>query len=67
MLPGDLKAAQDNDVLFYPIIPGDEEASWDRFRDEALRKFFDRNYEGAYQENLLKAFDDALPESPHWK
>ena len=65
--PGDLQAARDNDVLFYPIVPGDEEASWDRFRDEGLQKFFDLKYEGAYQKKLLKAFDDALPESPHWK
>ncbi len=64
--PGDLQAAQDNGVLFYPIVPGDEESSWDRFRDEGLQKFFAGEFKGSYQNGLLKAFDEALPESPHW-
>lgn len=64
--PGDLKAAQANDVLFYPIIPGSEEESWDRFRDEALTKFFAGEYAGSYQEDLLGDFDKALPENPPW-
>ncbi len=64
--PGDLKAAQANGVLFYPIVPGAEEESWDRFRDEALGKFFSGSYAGAYQDGLLAAFDAALPENPSW-
>lgn len=64
--PGDLKAAEANGVLFYPIVPGAEEASWDRFRDEALGKFFSGAYAGAYQEGLLADFDKALPEYPTW-
>ncbi|MBD3306890.1 HAD hydrolase-like protein, partial [candidate division KSB3 bacterium] len=34
--PGDYKAATDNGVLFYPINPGAEEASWERFYNEAI-------------------------------
>lgn len=33
---GDLKAAKDNGVLFYPINPGHEKESWKRFFEEGL-------------------------------
>jgi phosphoglycolate phosphatase-like HAD superfamily hydrolase len=65
--PGDLKAANANNALFFPIIPGDEEASWAKFASEALAKFFDGSYAGAYQESLLGDFDKALPAEPPWK
>jgi hypothetical protein len=64
--PGDLKAAQDNGVLFFPIIPGTEEESWDKFRDEGLDRFFAGTFAGDYQKRLLAAFDAALPENPPW-
>src|SRR4051794_517960 len=32
--PGDRKAAEANGVLFYPIDPGQEDESWQRFHDE---------------------------------
>ncbi|MDW8268699.1 MAG: HAD hydrolase-like protein, partial [Anaerolineae bacterium] len=32
--PGDREAAKSAGVLFYPIIPGDEEQSWKRFYEE---------------------------------
>ena len=38
--PGDLKAAKSNNVLFFPINPGHEEESWERFYSKALDKFF---------------------------
>lgn len=64
--PGDLKAAQANGVLFYPIIPGAEESSWDRFEREALDRFLNQTYAGDFQKDLLKEFDAALPEDPPW-
>lgn len=64
--PGDYKAAHANESLFYPINPGEEEKSWERFHGEALDKFFDGTYEGAYQESLLDEFNKYLPESPSW-
>ena len=64
--PGDLKAAQANQALFYPIIPGDEEASWQRFHQEAVDKFLGDAYAGLYQESLLTEFSQALPEDPPW-
>ena len=64
--PGDLKAAQANKVLFFPIIPGREEESWAKLNAEGLDRFFNSTYAGAYQESLLQDFDKALPEFPSW-
>ncbi len=65
--PGDLKAAQANNALFYPILPGNEEASWARFHDEGIDKFLSGTYAGAYEQELLAEFEKALPELPPWK
>lgn len=64
--PGDFKAAKANGALFYPIVPGDEEASWKRFHNEALQNFFNGSYAGPYEAGLIKQFDASLPEKPHW-
>lgn len=65
--PGDFSAAKSNGVLFYPINPGHEEASWERFYSEALDKFFAGTYAGAYEAKLISEFDAYLPENPTWK
>jgi len=64
---GDLKAARDNDALFYPIRPGDEQASWQRFHEEAVHRFLDGEYAGAYETELLVEFEERLPEMPPWQ
>ena len=64
--PGDFKAAKSNGALFHPIVPGKEEASWKRFFDEALERFFSGTYAGAYEASLVKEFDASLPEKPNW-
>ena len=64
---GDLKAARAVDALFYPVLPGREEWSWERFHGEALDRFFAGTYAGPYQEGLMKELDEALPETPPWK
>lgn len=58
--PGDLDAAQKNDVLYYPILFGHEKFSWERFIDEALEKFMSKNYTGQYQDKMIKEFNDLL-------
>lgn len=63
---GDLKAAQHVEALFYPILPGREEASWQRFFEEALDRFFAGTYAGTYQDALMQELDDALPDTPPW-
>ena len=65
--PGDFKAAKANDACFYPINPGDEDTSWQRFRDEALARFMDGTYAGNYEAALIAEFDKYLPELPPWK
>jgi len=64
--PGDYKAAAENKALFFPIVPGNEEASWQRLAREGLARFFDGTYAGEYQQRLSEEFDAALPEEPHW-
>jgi len=65
--PGDMKAAKANNALFYPINPGDEEKSWQRFHDEALDKFINGQYAGSYEEKVIAEFDKYLPEKPPWE
>ncbi len=65
--PGDLKAARANNALFYPINPGDEEASWERFYTEAMGRFFSGTYAGDYEARLIAEFERRLPEIPPWK
>ena len=64
---GDLKAAKANGALFFPINPGNEEASWKRFHDEAMDKFVAGDYAGAYEASLIAEFKTYLPEMPPWK
>lgn len=64
--PGDMKAAKSNGVLFFPINPGQEENSWERFYNEALDKFFTGTYKGDYENALIEDFEKHLPENPPW-
>ena len=50
--PGDYKAAQSNNALFFPIVPGAEEKSWERLHTEGLDKFFNGQFAGDYQTRL---------------
>jgi phosphoglycolate phosphatase-like HAD superfamily hydrolase len=65
--PGDMQAAKANGVLFYPINPGHEEASWERFLKEAIERFFNGKYAGDYEAALIAEFDRYLPERPPWE
>lgn len=65
--PGDFKAAKSNGVLFFPINPGSEEESWERFYNEGIDRFLSLNYLGEYQDKLIREFEKLLPEHPHWK
>jgi phosphoglycolate phosphatase-like HAD superfamily hydrolase len=65
--PGDRKAAEANGVLFYPIDPGQEDASWQRFFEEALPHFFTGTYAGPYMAEQVARFEALLPSTPPWK
>jgi phosphoglycolate phosphatase-like HAD superfamily hydrolase len=64
--PGDFKAAKSNGALFFPINPGAEEASWERFFREGLGRFFAGAFAGDYESELVREFDACLPEKPNW-
>lgn len=65
--PGDLAAARKAGALFFPVMPGQEEDSWDRLLNEALDRFFAEQYAGDYEKNLAEAFEAALPATPPWE
>ena len=65
--PGDMEAARANGALFFPINPGHEEASWERFYQEGLGKFFAGEFVGAYEASLVAEFERLLPAAPPWK
>jgi phosphoglycolate phosphatase-like HAD superfamily hydrolase len=65
--PGDMEAAQANGVRFFPINPGQEEKSWERFFREGLARFTAGIFAGAYEASLIAEFETFLPSVPPWK
>jgi phosphoglycolate phosphatase-like HAD superfamily hydrolase len=64
--PGDHDAAKANQCLFFPINPGAEEASWERFFNEGIDRFLHGQFTREYQQELIAEFDRYLPEKPSW-
>lgn len=64
--PGDYAAAEAVKACFYPINPGAEEDSWERFYKEAYNKFLSGNFKGGYEDKLVADFHDLLPGTPPW-
>ncbi len=64
---GDLEAARGNNALFFPVNPGHEEESWERFYREGLPKFLAGEFAGAYEASLMAKFEKLLPSTPPWK
>src|SRR4029450_8003952 len=65
--PGDKAAAHASGTLFFPILPGDEEASWERLHREGLARLRAGTYAGAYEKALIDEFLRRLPGTPPWK
>ncbi len=63
---GDLEAAKANGALFFPINPGHEEKSWERFYREGLARFTAGTFAGAYEASLVAEFETFLPSTPPW-
>jgi phosphoglycolate phosphatase-like HAD superfamily hydrolase len=63
---GDLDAAKNNGILFFPVIPGKEDSSWERFLNESFERFIKCEYAGAYENELQLEFEESLPETPPW-
>ena len=58
--PGDLDAAKENGVFYYPILVRHEGDSWREFRENAVDKLTGGVYSGTYQQEKLDAFLDNL-------
>ena len=58
--PGDEQAARKNQAFYYPILVNREEESWKQFLEEALDKFLENEYAGAYQQARFMAFSANL-------
>ena len=64
--PGDLETARAVGSLFFPIIPGDEPASWVEFRENGLSRVLNGTFSGEYQNGLISRFNSVLSETPPW-
>ncbi len=64
---GDWEAARSNGLLFFPIDPGHEDESWQRFFEEGLPRFFAETFAGDYMAAQLARFESLLPERPPGK
>lgn len=58
--PGDLHAAQNNDVNFYPILVNKEGFSWERLLNEAVPKLIEGTFDEKYQNQLIEEFNSSL-------
>lgn len=57
--PGDLTAAEQNHVFFYPILVSQEHASWNGIR-EAVTRLADGTFSEVYQKEFIEAFKHNL-------
>ena len=64
--PGDMEAAMDNGVHFYPIVPGRELDSWKRFDEVDVQRFLAGTYSKAYEREAVQAFVTSLAGAPPW-
>ncbi len=62
--PGDLDAARAVGCLFFPIIPGEEVASWVELREKGLVRVLHGSFAGAYQDDLICRFNAVLSDTP---
>ena len=64
---GDLDAARNNGILFYPVIPGNEDKSWEKFISEGLDKFLNETFAGDYEDALINDFLSPKDKSEYYK
>lgn len=64
--PGDWQAARETASRFFPILPGDEAASWEEFIQEGCPRFINGSFDDAYQASLIERFSAVLPATPPW-
>ncbi len=54
--PGDLQAAEKNQVLFYPILVKREQESWKELAEKGLQVFLAGQYENGYEKEKREQF-----------
>lgn len=54
--PGDLKAAEKNQVWFFPILVGKEASSWEELSEEASQKIISGEFDQQYQDEQIHKF-----------
>ena len=64
---GDLEAAAHNHARFFPINPGHESESWERFYMEAFALFLGGKYGGSYEKEIINEFQSCLSSVPPWE
>lgn len=55
--PGDLEAAHENGVLYFPIRPGQEMGSWLEFYGEGLTRFLNGSFAGTFEAEQIGRFN----------
>lgn len=65
--PGDLAAARAFGCRFYPILPGQEEASWATFNAGLYDAFTAGRYTPEDEASRVEAFLATLPDAPPWE
>lgn len=63
---GDRRASDQNDVTFYPIIPGVEVKSWKEFYEIAFTEFTNKNYDNN-NNKYYEMFTNKLLDKPNWE
>ncbi len=63
---GDLKAARKNNVCFYPVFPGKETDSWERFSD-IFMTFINGRYTMDMEKKMIDEFSTILIKNPVWE
>ncbi|NCC79392.1 MAG: HAD family hydrolase [Clostridia bacterium] len=57
---GDYKAAEKNNIRFYPIMAAKETSSWQAFRDRYFQMFLNGDFDEYIQDELLRAMGENL-------
>lgn len=58
--PGDCQAAMKNGVFYFPILVRKETASWNEFKNVAVKRLVEGTYAGAYQKEKISLFEENL-------
>jgi histidinol phosphatase-like enzyme len=62
--PGDLRAAEECGIAFYPILPGKESEYWKQFMKEDADLFFAGTYREQREAELIQEYQKLLSEGP---